>query len=62
MQQDAADVLDAQAARDLGREEPGGEGAPQERLDLPVEAADAELRTTKKGRRPWCVSQWRRAD
>lgn len=44
MQQDAADVLHAQAARNVGREEPGGQRAAQERLDLAIEAADAQLR------------------
>lgn len=43
VQQDAADVLDVQAAPDLGRQQAGRERAAQDRLDLAVEAADAQL-------------------
>lgn len=49
MQEDAPDVLDAQSAGDLGRQEPGGEGAAEERLDLTVEASDAELGGRRAG-------------
>ena len=48
MQQYAANVLDAQTACHIGGQEPGRQGPAQERLDLAVEAADAELLRWKK--------------